>query len=164
MFQELIERFAKFTTDDESAAWQARIDRDYLLEIDGVTVTLYRNKTSPAIQNHRDGEDPIEIQNFVAGAEVLTKFDWINVIEVQSLSSNGKFPPLYWCFIMESGQYLIPDGGRYAGVLEQDFIYKLPRYHDQQVVEIQPPTGFDRALSMWRKNDPYPKRTPSDDD
>ena len=63
-----------------------------------------------------------------------------------------------------TGEYLVPDGGRYARQLEQQFIYALPGYHEQAVVTVPAPAGYDRATSMWRKDDPYPKRELSEVD
>lgn len=125
---------------EDPGAWQRLIDAEYRLEIHGSTVTLYRHD------------------------EQVTQFEWLNVIEIQHLRRKGDFPPLFWKIITEDGEFLIPNGGSYARTFEEQSIYALPGYYDQRVASIPAPEGYIHAMSMWRKDDPYPKRERSDDD
>lgn len=124
----------------DAGAWQRQIDREFRLRIAGTTISVLRNEA------------------------VQVEFEWRDVVEIQSLSRRGTFPPLFWKVVTATGEYFVPDGGRYARQLEQQFIYALPGYHEQAVVTVPAPAGYDRATSMWRKDDPYPKRELSEVD
>ena len=136
---DLIDR-ATACVDRDVGAWQRQIDRRFTLEleIDSNRFSLYD------------------------GTRKTASFVWANIVEIQSLHRKD-FPPLMWNIVTKSGSWLVPDGGRYADVLA-DRINALPDYHTQQVVKLSPPPGYDRASSLWRKDDHYPKRDPSDFD
>jgi hypothetical protein len=119
----------------ESGEWQRKIDAEYLLEINGIRISLYRHGV------------------------LVTQFLWDRIIEIQHLSSEEEFPSLFWKVITESGEYQLPDGGRYICEFENTCIYQLPDYHEQSVVSIEAPAGFRLARSMWRKDDTHPKRS-----
>jgi hypothetical protein len=118
----------------DAGAWQRQIDREYRLSIDGTNVTLYRNQT------------------------VTTQFRWHGLIEVQLVSRYKAFPPLFWKLTTADGDFFIPNGGRYAREFEKQLIYTLPGYYEQRSVTVPAPKGYERARSMWRKDDPHPKQ------
>lgn len=124
--------------DRDPGAWQREIDRRFTLELD-----LERNQFSLSDEGKR-----------------TTTFIWDDVVEIQSLH-RIEFPPLMWNIITEEGNWLIPEGGRYAEALT-DRIYALPDYQTQEVVKISPPAGYNSASSIWRRDDHFPKRNPSD--
>jgi len=128
------------STQEDRGAWQRRIDREYRLEINESTITLFHNEALDA------------------------KFEWRNVLEVQMLRRRKTFPPLVWKIISRDGEFILPNGGRYAREFEKQFIYALPGYYEQKVVKISAAFEFTNAFSMWRANDPYPKRPYSDDE
>jgi hypothetical protein len=123
----------------DAGAWQKKIDSRYELEIEigSVVVSLYDS------------------------GELVLRFVWEGIVEIQSLQRE-EFPSIMWKVISRSGEYLIPSGGRYAEHLEKDLIYTLPDYRLQQPVKIDPPTGYKRAVSLWRENDSFPKRRAED--
>jgi hypothetical protein len=125
-------RSPKETTD--TGAWQRQIDHEYKLDINEKCVTLYRFE------------------------QVELTFQFIDPIEIQYVCRRNGFPPNFWRVILENGEYFLPDGGRCASKLEKEFIYSLPGYFDQRTIRVKCPSGFNSAKSMWRKNDPYPKR------
>jgi len=127
-----------FGSKPDSGEWQRRIDHEYELRIAEDAITLFRHK------------------------EVIAEFLWRDVIEVQKLS-RSEFPPLVWKIIGKHGVFELPIGGRYANEFERRFVYSLPDYRAQRVVEILAPGGFCEAHSMWRKSDPYPKVVPYSD-
>jgi hypothetical protein len=124
--------FREVRNQPRSGEWQRQIDREFELRISDGTVTLLRHKNA------------------------VSTFVWNDVREVQSLS-HSQFPPLWWRIIGSGGVFDVPCGGRYAEEFERRFIYALPDYRAQQVVQIPAPQGFRHAKSMWRKDDPYPK-------
>jgi hypothetical protein len=136
---DLIDR-ATARADRDVGAWQRQIESRFTLELD------------------------IDSNQFFLydGTRKTATFVWANIVEIQSLH-RPDFPPQMWNIVTESGSWLVPDGGIYAEALTER-IYVLPDYHTQQVVQLSPPPGYDRAMSMWRKDDHYPKRNPSDFD
>lgn len=136
---DLIDR-ATARADRDAGAWQRQIERRFTLELD-----IDSNRFS-----------------LYDGTRKIASFVWGDIVEIQYLDRKD-FPPLMWNIVTESGSWLVPGGGRYAEALT-DRIYALPDYHTQQVVELSPAPGYDRASSMWRKDDHYPKRDPSDFD
>jgi len=134
---DLIDRVSA-RADGNLEAWQRKIERRFTLELD-----IDSNRFSLHDET-----------------ETTASFVWANIVEIQSLRREC-FPPRMWNIVTESGSWLVPAGGRYAEVLT-DRIYALPGYHTQQVVKLSPPPGYDSASSMWRKDDNYSKRDPSD--
>jgi len=125
---------------EDPRAWQRQIDREYRLEIEGSQVTVF----------HLD--------------QLCTCFAFHDPVEIQLLSRRDEFPPLSWKVITPAGEFMLPDGGRYAREFTARFVYALPGYYDQRVAFVSPPAGFRSAMSLWRKNDPWPKRERSDED
>lgn len=123
----------------DAGEWQRRIDREYRLEIDDTLLSLYRH-------------------DVLAG-----RFRWDGVNEIQLQRCAG-FPHLLWRVIADHGEFLLPNGGRYAREFEMAFIYRLPGYYEQRVVKAQPLDGFRSASSLWRRNDRYPKRELDEDE
>lgn len=123
----------------DPGAWQRQIDREYRLSIDGTNVTLYRNQT------------------------VTTQFRWHGLFEVQLVSRYKAFPPSFWKLTTTDGDFFIPNGGRYAREFEKQLIYALPGYYEQRSVTVPAPKGYERAHSMWRKDDPHPKQEVNSD-
>lgn len=124
---------------EDSTTWQRQIDREYRLEISSNAIVLYHLEQ---IASHFEFIDPIEIQHI--GRDV--------------------FPPLMWKIVLKKGEFFLPNGGRYADEFKKQFIYLLPGYYEQKTVEAAPPEGFNSAQSMWRKEDPYPKREQSNEE
>jgi hypothetical protein len=123
----------------DAGAWQRQIDREYRLSIDGTDITLYRNET------------------------VATQFRWHGLVEVHLVSRRKAFPPLFWKITTADGEFFIPCGGRYAREFAKQLIYALPRYHEQRSVKVPAPEGYERAVSLWRKDDPHPRQAVSYD-
>jgi hypothetical protein len=118
--------------------WRHRVDREYRLKIDGTTITLLHEDT-PAL-----------------------RFEWRDVVEIQSVAREG-FPPLFLRIVTDAATYELPEGIRYTRELEQRFIHALPGYDEQRTVRAPLPEGAKRAASLWRRDDPHPKRADWDD-
>lgn len=129
-------RFRRPDSRDDIAEWQRQVDREYRLDIDGNRIALFRNGV------------------------LTTQFVWSEVIEIQSIHRHDHFPPLWWKIITNSGEYLLPMGGHRLAEFERRFVHALSGYYEQRTVTIDQHNGVN---SLWRQNDPYPKRPAGDD-
>lgn len=134
------ERKKSTKSEVDPGEWQRQIEREYRIDIDGNFINVFRN-----------------------GA-LEENFEWKNLIEIQHIQNERPFPPLLWKIITKDGQYLVPSGGSCTREFCQKFIYSLPEYYDQQTVSINGVGGSYIGNSMWRKEDPYPKREPNDEE
>ena len=123
----------------DGAEWQRRIEREYRLDIEGQTISLFRN------------------------GRLETRFVWRDVVEVLSIRVEA-FPGVRWKIVTAEGTFLLPGGGRNMRPLADEFIYKLPGYYEQRAVDVPPQPPELHTASLWRKDDPYPKRESLDDD
>jgi hypothetical protein len=119
---------------------QPQIDHEYRLSIDGTHVTLFRNQT------------------------VATQFRWHELLEVQLVSRHKGPSPQFWKLTTVDGDFFIPSGVDCSREFETQLIHNLPGYYEQRTLTAPAPEGYERALSMWRKDDPHPKREVTDDD